>query len=134
MKVIRLPILAPSVYRDGILLHLTEANPETAASTGWQILTLLASCGDFDAVAAVIEHCVEAASDTSDVNEAVSLLSSSDVFRELAAAPEYIPPKMKVRATGEIGELIYAEGDTMYLWLNGSTRAFPIDQLEPAGY
>lgn len=147
MKVIRLPILQASTEKDGIMLHLVApedyrptnpAQKREATDAGITLLAVLATYGHPDTCEIIIRRSVLAANDHNDFYAAIHEMKLPEGSRIVAGAPEFVPPKMKVidpehKAYTCTGDVIYAEGETMYLWVHDQTIPFHVSQLAPAG-
>lgn len=119
MKILHFPVLAPSVHRDGILLHLKEAYPDEKVTEeeGAKLYQFL-------------DYYLDPVANRYLNWPPGSVQPAAKPTSLLAAAEDFVRPQMRVKDTGEIGEVIYAAGETMYLWIDGQTRAYPLDKLE----
>lgn len=137
MKVIDLPILVKSTQKDGILIRLLERNPSDPSmeESVKLFFAILAAYADPLFVKEILHMVSRYAQKSADLDSLLEKWRLPEGTHLVAIAPEYVPTKVRITDPahphyGQIGEIVYGEGDTLYLWVQGKMVSANLDQLE----
>lgn len=140
MKIVKVPILKGN---DQFMFHLTPA-PQylNAGDQASQILAILAEYAEPGVVGALMGMCYNAIQQQGPLSgnpmTALSRMRLPDGAMLVEGSPEWKPTVMEVTDPahpfhGESGEIIFAEGETVYLWVPQLDKAIPaqLSQIRP---